>query len=187
MVLTVGQDRFAQLYVASGDPLAAAEQIYNNRGYASALMASPHVQQAIVEHRFGVRSRAEAIGITRDRVLVELAAIAFANVADYLNYTEDSVTIKPLIDLTLAQASAIKSVEMGRDARTSITFHGKMDALKTLANILGMTGQDINVVQQSFVIQAPMTIESSAEFERVAQSFLELEAKTVEPATLESA
>ena len=95
------------------------------------------------------RERAERTGIRADRVLEELARIAFANMSDYMRTTDEGDAFVDLSKLTREQASAISEVIVedfrdGRGAnardvrRVKFKLIDKRQALSDLGKHLGL-------------------------------------------------
>lgn len=95
--------------------------------------------------------------ISPDRVIKELAKIAFSDITDYL-YTGafGSVDMKQLKDIPHDKAGAIKSVEtkIGQASTSSkITMHDKLPALKALCEMMGLTAPENAPVLGEYVKQ----------------------------------
>lgn len=81
-------------------------------------------------------------GVSRERVIEELARIAFTNVDDIVTWDADGVKVKPSAELTPEAKAAI--AEVGevyvRDGfkNTKVKNHDKSKALEALARTLGM-------------------------------------------------
>lgn len=96
------------------------------------------------------QERSKRLEITQDRVLEELASIAFANMADYARIVEEEgqdllgnpVTYKKVDfalteDLSQDQTKAIASIKEGRNG-IELKMHDKLRALEKLGEHLGM-------------------------------------------------
>lgn len=132
------------------DPVAAAVAV----GYAeTTAKAKAHgMRRQLMHYLLPVtEKRMAALGVTPDRVRNELAAIAFANEADYMESVDiDGETIRVYRDparLPEHLQRAIKSVTFSTEVLTGgdtiqrvseIQLYSKMDALKELADILGL-------------------------------------------------
>jgi phage terminase small subunit len=80
-------------------------------------------------------------GITRTRIVNELAKIAFAQPRDYFEWGPDGVTVRDCADLTDDQAAVISEVsqtitESGGTIRVKLS--DKQSALEKLGKVLGM-------------------------------------------------
>lgn len=121
----------------------------------------PHVRQAI-ETAMAERSR--RVGLTQDRVVAELARLAFADIRDFASWDEDGVHLRPSAELGDGQTACVAEIvenagKSGKGMR--IKLHGKTQALAALARHLG--GRDpgetatrpLVVVSQAPEPQAP--------------------------------
>ena len=148
----------------------------NGWANSSRKLAQPHIQQRIMELRMGLE---KSMRIDRERIVEEMADVAFANVSDYLDYDSESVRIKPLAELTRRQARAVKNVTAEK-GRISLDFHDKIAAIRQLCAIFGIGQGDINLTQNNFVIRTPEVVKDSKSFEAMAQGFIEGEAHAVQ-------
>lgn len=91
--------------------------------------------------RTALRARQDALqeraGVRQEQVIAELAAIAFANIGDYIESDEAGERLRPLSELTHAQVQAIADA---RQFKTGfrLRLHPKMQALEMLARHLGI-------------------------------------------------
>lgn len=122
---------------------AAVKAGYSSPGSAgSKLMNNPSVAKIVGDE---MNKRAERTNITADRVLQEIASIAFANVKDMVN---DDGTIKMLSEMPEEVSAAISSISVrqvsgaiGGDvsgSQVDVDFYNKMDALHLLCKHLGI-------------------------------------------------
>lgn len=80
------------------------------------------------------------VGVTMERVLAELAAVAFADIRDVIEWDEHgNVKIKPSAELTPEQARAIGQVELDGHGRLRVRMTDKLGALRALSDALGLT------------------------------------------------
>ena len=107
------------------------------RGYA--LMRRPDVQLAIRE---AMNARARRTGVTAERVVEELASIAFADMRNILDWGTHHVRLKPAESMTAFDRAAIKSVSVRIGRRgcghVRVRLHDKFSALYLLQRHLGM-------------------------------------------------
>jgi len=85
--------------------------------------------------------RAERTQITADRVLTEIAAIAFTELRQVADWGPEGITAKPSGDLPTNAARAVLEVaESGSGAarRVRVKLHDKKGALDLLAKHLGL-------------------------------------------------
>lgn len=107
------------------------------RGYQ--LMRRPDVQVAI---RDAMDARAKRTGVTADRVVEELASIAFSDMRHILDWGTNHVRLRPAATMTAADRAAIKSVSVRIGKRgcghVRVRLHDKFAALMMLERHLGM-------------------------------------------------
>jgi phage terminase small subunit len=140
------QQRFVDEYLI--DPISAAKcaeragySHNTSRKIAYSLMNTPKVRAAIEE---GQKARAQRMGITQDRVLQELARIAFSNLQDVLEETEDgqtTVNVKRLprdVAAMLGEVSITQTKGKNQMKISRVKLHDKMAALDKIAKHLGM-------------------------------------------------
>lgn len=97
----------------------------------------PKVQKRVLE----IQERAfESAALSVDRVLQEIARVAFGSITDVVEWDEHgNVWIKPSRQLTPDQAATIQEVyKTGEFVR--VKQHGKIEALKLLARCFGLDG-----------------------------------------------
>jgi phage terminase small subunit len=140
--LTAKQQRFVNEYVkdhhagracvrAGFSPSAASQ-------YASKLLDNPTIQAAIKEAQDGQLAR---IGVSAERVMSELASIAFADVGDTCDWDGENLTIKSFASMKRRARRAIKSITItpGKDGNTvKLEMHDKMKAIDKLVKCLGL-------------------------------------------------
>lgn len=145
--------RFVEEYLKDLNAAKAAERAgYSKRtarAQGSRLLTHADVSEAIEK---GKARRAKRVGITQDRVLFELASIAFANLADVMDVDEDgNVSVRRLDTLRPRDQRAIESIQQTKSERLSpdggeplqtvqlkVKMHSKVTALRMLMDHLGM-------------------------------------------------
>lgn len=104
---------------------------------------------AYISERMEERQRRTEV--TQDRVVQELAAIAFARATDYVevryNGVNSTVVIKPTAELSDEQICAIAGIKEGANG-IEIKLNDKEKALELLGRHLGMWNDKINVEGQ---------------------------------------
>lgn len=105
------------------------------------LLQIPHVAEAIRQRQAKRLSKVEA---TAERVLDELARIAFADLRDVATWTGSSVQLRPSDDIPPNAAIAIESVASGQWG-PKITLHSKTKALELLAKHHGLLVDRVKV------------------------------------------
>ena len=90
------------------------------RANASRLLADANIR-AYLEKR--VEELQETTKIKQERVLRELQHIGFSNIADYLRFNENGITLKDSADLTREQLSAVaEASQMQTKHGTNVRF-----------------------------------------------------------------
>ena len=84
-----------------------------------------------------MQDRQKRTEITQDRVLEELAAIAFARATDFAEVVDDRVIIKDTAGLTEQQVKAIAGIKEGKFG-IELKLNDKEKALELLGRHLGM-------------------------------------------------
>lgn len=136
--LTAKQQRFVDEYLVDLNATQAAIR----SGYSAhtagkigpQLLGKTGVRAAIRARQGELR---EKVGLRQERVLAALAAIAFADMGDYVEFDEAGERLRPMATLTRAQRLAIA------DARQfskgfKLRLHSKLEALDMLARHLGL-------------------------------------------------
>ena len=91
-----------------------------------------------------MKERQKRTEITQDRVLEELATIAFAKATDYAEVKEGQVIIKDTANLDEQQARAIAGIEEGKFG-IKVKLNDKEKALELLGRHLGMFKDKVEV------------------------------------------
>jgi len=134
------QRLFVAEYLVDADRSAAAIRA----GYSTVratrqgheLMQNPEIGYAIV---MAQRARSRRTGITRERVLVELARLAFADLARIAGWNDSGFVVKPLEEMSDDDAAAIAELGADREgSRVQVRLHDKGFALELLARHCGL-------------------------------------------------
>lgn len=107
----------------------------------SRLLTNANVAKYIAERMEERQKRTE---ITQDRVLEELAAIAFARATDYAEIIGECVKIKDTGSLTAQQIKAIAGIKEGKYG-VELKLNDKEKALELLGRHLGMFKDKLEV------------------------------------------
>ena len=91
-----------------------------------------------------MQARQERTEITQDKVLEELAAIAFARATDYAEVKDDQVIIKDTSGLSENQIKAIAGIKQGKFG-IEVKLNDKEKALELLGRHLGMFKDRVEV------------------------------------------
>lgn len=157
--LTEKQKLFCEEYIKDFNGTESAKRAGYGLGdpgrYAIELLRKPHVKAYIEEIQ---KRLARSMNITQERVLMELAKIAFANLGEML---DDDGKLKPFKELTKDQTAALTELHIDETAaageaparaRRKIKLSDKQQALITLARHLGMFKDGMNLTADGFVI-----------------------------------
>lgn len=171
--LTMNQKTFVEEYLIDGNATRAYMVAYpavkrENTAAVSAsqLLRNPKVEKYIAKR---VNERKKRTEITQDRVLLELARIAFADTTDFARVVESShideangVELKfQQIELELTerldadQRAALAEIKMGRNG-PSVKLHDKVKALELIGKHLAMFTDKIEQVgDQTITVRLP--------------------------------
>ena len=149
MALTEKQRRFVDEYLidlnATQAAIRAGYSVKTAREQASQNLTKLNMQQAISEK---MAERSKRTGVNQDRIVLELAKIAFVNAADVID--SDDATIKA--GATADDTAAIQSVKVkviptkeGEGVEREIRLNDKLKALELLGKHLGMWNDKLDV------------------------------------------
>lgn len=155
LALNINQRKFVIAYLAHGN----GEKAYIEAGYskvgarssASKLLTNTNVRAAL---EAGQRAQAKQLedkyGITNDRILQELARIAFSNMKRLAEWDGHGVRLRDSEEISEEDAACIKTIsystsssDKGDSSSLSFATHDKVKALHLLANMRGMVNGDI--------------------------------------------
>ncbi len=124
------------------------------------LLQKTLVSEAIAQ---GQAERAERLEITADRVLTELAAVAFAHMGQFATWNGHDVTLKNSDDVDPRAVSEVKMSETRYGTNLGIKLHDKLGALKLLGQHLGMfeASTDPDVASDTVTITRVTYVEPS--------------------------
>ncbi len=136
--LSLQQRRFVYEYQIDGNGTAAAIRA----GYApsgakvtACRLLKNETIAAMIEA--AEQRRLKRLEITADRIKRELAAVAFANMGDFVEFGPKTVKLKPSAEMAREDLAAISEVyqKTGKISERGIRLHGKVPALELLAKI----------------------------------------------------
>ena len=152
MALNAKQERFCEEYMIDKNATRAYLRAYGcsydaARVNASKLLTNTNIAQRIEQLREEERQR---LHIDRQRILDELAKIAFVNIDDLVDRKTGEIrTNAKRVDLAAVSEISVQKFDKGFfGAQTTVTAktYSKLDALKTLHNIVGESaGMDVGV------------------------------------------
>lgn len=149
------QQAFVEAYAVNPNgtkaAISAGYSPKSARQQVTFLLAHPPVIEALQARRSTALAKLE---VTEDLVLRELAAVAFSNLADFVEWSEEagSLVVKPSADIPRELMAALESVEdqtlttRNKDGsreyerhKQRVKLYPKLEALKLLAEYLGLT------------------------------------------------
>ena len=137
--LSPKQEVFVQEYLKDLNATQAAIRAGYSEKSASRigieLLNKNHVREAVEKGR---AKRAERTEITADRVVTELAKIAFADPRDLMEWGPNGVALKDSSTLTEEQAAGVAEVVEGSGGALRLKKHDKVKALELLGKHIGM-------------------------------------------------
>lgn len=150
--MTEKQKIFADEYLIDLNATRAYKVAYPNvkkdetaASAAARLLRNVNVQEYIDKR---MKDREKRTEVTQDRVVQELASIAFAKVTDYVgirsNGTTSIVVMKSTDDLTDDQVRAIAGIKEGANG-IEIKLNDKEKALELLGRHLGMFKDKVDI------------------------------------------
>ena len=157
--LTPRRSEFVRQYIKSLNAAAAARAAgyapSSSKNEGSRLLANVDVQQAISEARAQLAEREQ---VTPERIVSELASIAFSDLGDYfrLGGPDGKTASIDFGNLPIGATKALESITVdeyvegrGENAETvrriRVRLHDKRAALVDLAKTLGMFSDGVNV------------------------------------------
>lgn len=156
--LTPKQARFVEEYLVDLNAAAAARRAGYSASRSEAMgyenLTKPDIRNAIEAAQ---RERSARTGITADRVIAEIAKIAFADPRKVMSWGPGGVELLPSSDLSDADAAIVSEVSESVSQSGSsikIKLNSKLDALEKLAKHVGVYGGDngdkVIVIERSY-------------------------------------
>lgn len=135
------QERFCEEYLKDLNATEAAKRAgYSKRTAHSSgprLLENVDIKKYISKLK---RKRSEKTEITAEKVLKEIAKMAFSNLADYIKISKDGTAEIDLRKLTREQAAALSEVTVDDDSiggqKVKIKLHDKLKGLEQLGRHL---------------------------------------------------
>ena len=136
------RQHFVQEYLVDLNATRAAERAgyakSTVRQIAYSLMRDPEIAAAI---RAEQEKRQERTLVTADRVVAELARVAFADLGTLADWGPEGVRLKPNSELSADERAAIAEISGDAKSGARAKLHDKMRALEVLAKHLGVIGR----------------------------------------------
>lgn len=133
------QNRLRQRIALALNNFIPSEYVRRSKG----VLAKPLARAAVAEK---LTEAANEQDLSPDRVIAEHAAIAFSNIADYLNVMPfGDFSVKSLNEIPRAAMAAVKSMKTipsPYGIRTEITLHDKHPSLKAMGELMGLVAPD---------------------------------------------
>lgn len=137
--MTPRQQRFLDEYLVDLNGYRAAVRAGyaepSARNVASQLLKKPEIAAAVERAQ---RERRERLSITADRVLSELARIAFADIGRLVTRNEKGLVLKDTDALSPDDLAAVSMIEVSADGKGRVRLHSKLRALDAIARHLGL-------------------------------------------------
>ena len=151
--LNARQKKFVDAYLTHGvAKQAAIDAGYSERNaesISSQLLKKTQVADAIAARQAQAAERAD---VTAERVIRELAVIAFSDLRDAARWNEEWLQLIPSDELTDDAARALREVvstvaetEHGTTRRLHVRQHDKIAALRMLCQYLGLLKERVEV------------------------------------------
>lgn len=139
--LTPKQKLFCKYYLISLNATDAAikagysKKTATETGYEN--LTKPHIKEYLESQ---IKKREEKLEITADKVITEIAKLAFANTTDVLEITDHGVIIKDLKDIDTTCIASAEEVfdKEGMRLGVKIKLHDKTKNLELLGRHLGL-------------------------------------------------
>lgn len=141
--ITPRHQRFVDEYLIDLNATRAYKSIYDcsDRTAQSTgwkFLRKPAIQKAIQR---AMKERQQRCHVDQDRIIKELAKIAFANIRDIMSWNQHGVTLKDSNELQEPDAAAIAEVSVTFNeygGNVKVRMHDKRAALVDLGNHLGI-------------------------------------------------
>lgn len=147
--MTKKQKRFAEEYLidlnATQAAIRAGYSVKTAQEQASRLLSNVMVQQAIAKR---MAERSKRTGVNQDRVVLELAKMAFVNPSDVIDTNTGKVLQNASDDdLACIQSVKVKKTTKGKSVieEREVRFYDKTKALEKLGQHLGMWSDKIDM------------------------------------------
>ncbi len=151
-MLTIKQEKFVLKYFECGNATEAYKHAYDASKMtdksinesSSKLLNNTKVTSRLQELRDSAQQRTE---VTVDKLVQELAKIAFLDVSNYLDISDSRIIIKDLIGIdksVIASASEVFDKE-GMRVGVELKFHDKLGAIEKLMKHLGAYTQKVEI------------------------------------------
>jgi phage terminase small subunit len=149
MKLTPKQKRFVDEYLvdlnASQAAIRSGFSPRTSRFIGYRLLTMPKIKEALRGAQEDLTRRTE---VTQERVIAELAAIAFSNIGDIVSWGPDGVSVKSADELSpeiLASVADVSKSSGKEGGMVRVRLHDKLRALELLGKHLGLFTDRVEV------------------------------------------
>ena len=108
-----------------------------------------------------VSERMTRLEITGEKILNELAKIAFADISDIVDLTNNSITIEDFKNLSPEQRACIASAKKDKTGNIILTFHDKIAALTKLGQNKKLF-TDVQENKNTFTSMGSVTVQNES-------------------------
>jgi phage terminase small subunit len=158
--LTEKQRKFVDEFLSCDSATEAAKRA----GYAnpmvegSKLLKKAKIRMAVAERSAELRINPEDNRVLKNKVIKELAYIAFSDLADFGHWNKSGFHVFESLEIDPEKRRALAEFQIadaGRGIRVKIRLYDKLKALETLCRYLGMFDQidDADKKREPFVIK----------------------------------
>lgn len=147
--MTSKQKRFCDEYLidlnATQAAIRAGYSVDSAQSIGSENLTKPQLRARIGK---AIAAQSKRTGVTADRVVRELARVAFANSQDVVNYDDATIKADASKDDTAAVASVrVKTIPTkdGDGVEREVRMHDKLKALELLGRRLGLFTDNVNL------------------------------------------
>lgn len=144
--LSLLEKRFVNEYLVDGNGAAAARRAgYSPNGarvQASRLLSRANIKIALEQAQEALANRTR---IDQDRVIREIASLAFSDPRNVITIDGGVVTIEDLRDLPPDITASIQEVNVQSDGRIKLKLHNKQNSLKLLCQHLGIAEESFRI------------------------------------------
>ena len=129
----------------------------------SGLLGKPRFQEILQEEQ---QARITRLDLDVDKIVLEELRIAHANIADYMEWDDDSLVLKSSRRLTKDQLAAVQSVKISHGmfgTSVELKLFPKQPSIESLKRQLGMYDADNrrrHIIEESGVAEVPGPIDA---------------------------
>jgi len=162
--------RFAWEYTrdfrAEKSAIRAGASPRSARTTASRWLKDAEVQGWIEEF---LRQRREKNEVLVQRTIAEFARIAFGSIGDVAEVVEGQVRIRDFNEMEPEHVAAVKELKVGSEGEKQVKMHAKVQALNSLAKILGLYEDDTDDAKKVELIHRFVSGQAEAKKDRGAE------------------